>query len=117
MILAIAGMLLSLAVSIQSDDAIPIVERCEINEVRGLRQMILWTHESTGGQYRSRVAQWWILASEPMIEHRRGWYVIQNRGLIFRTKRLSRTKTKIDPEIRDRDFLKPDQRVPFFKVE
>jgi hypothetical protein len=116
MISAIAGTLLALAISIHSDDLIPEVERCEINTVGGITQVILWTHESTGGKYRSRVSQWWIVAGEPMIEHRKGWLVIQNRGAIFKTKRLSTTETPYDPEIRDRDFLPTEDRVPYLKL-
>ena len=113
---AIAWMLLALAVTTSGINTIPTVEKVELNETRGIRQMILWTHESTGGKYQSCVAQWWIVATEPLIEHRDGWIVIRNRGVVFRTKRFYPTKTPIDPEIEDRKFLAQEDRVPYFPV-
>ncbi len=113
---AIAWMLLGFAVSVNGINSIPIVERVELNETRGIRQMILWTHESTGGKYRSRVAQWWLVAAEPSIDHLDGWIVIQNRGVIFRTKRFWKTKTELDPEREDLKFLPEEYRVPYFPV-
>ena len=116
MMLAIAWMLLSLAVTTHGINTIPIVEKVELNETGGIRQIILWTHENTGGEYKERVAQWWLVANEPLPEHRDGWLVFRSRGVVFRTKRFYPTKTKLDPEVLDRDELRQEQRTPYFDI-
>jgi len=90
------------------------VERVEINQTGGIKQIILWTYELTGGEYRERVADWWLIKEPPAVEYQDGWRVIRSNGVEFRTKRLQRTITPKDPELADRDYLPVEYRVPYF---
>jgi hypothetical protein len=111
-----AWMLIACVVTLNNNDRLPVVPQCEINQCGTFTQMILWSHESTGGKFKPRVSQWWILECEPLITQRNGWYVVRSRGVEFRTRRLIQSKTDRDPEQDDRVELPEDQRTPFFDV-
>lgn len=109
---------LSVLLMLTADRPQVAVERIEINEFGlndGLRkQVILWRWVDHPVHPGYRVAQWWIIESDPLVVRKREGWVVVGKGVELFTRRLSRTRTVLDPEVEDRAFLDPERRVPFF---
>jgi len=94
------------------------VDVCEVNEFAlpdgsSFRQVILWRWYRGGEWHGHRVAQWWRCNEEPLITWENGTRVIRHRGLEFEASAIRRTRTRFDPERRDRSILPEDHRRPF----
>jgi len=93
------------------------VDRVEINTfaVEGQRQVILWRWHRQEPVRGFRVAQWWVIDSDPVVTRHGGYVRLTSRGLTVYTKSLSQTDTrgKPDPEVMDRDLMPVDCRVGY----
>lgn len=101
-----------------SDPTLVAVDRVELNTHGQSEdspvQLILWRWTSFGGKSGFRVSQWWLVKRPIVPQYQSGRYVIEDRGVRIVTKSFSVTRTKIDPEIRDRGILPEHLRVPYF---
>jgi hypothetical protein len=108
---------LSVLLTLTADNPQVAVDRIEINEFGlndGLRkQVILWRWVPHPERPGYRVAQWWIIEQELSVVRKRDGWIVYAKGFEMFTRTLKRTRTVEDPEMFDRAFLDPEQRVPF----
>jgi len=117
MIAIVAALLLSHAsgVSLRAD-AKPIeVEVLEINETSTLRQVILWRWQFLATGHNHHVAQWFVIGEEkPSIRPSGNRFLVCVAGKQFLVRSVRQTNTRVDPEMRDRQFLNECDRKPYF---
>lgn len=91
------------------------VEVLEINETSTLRQVILWRWQFLATGHNHHVAQWFAIGEEkPVIRTSGNRIFVYVAGKRFLARSVRQTQTRIDPEVKDRQFLNECDRNPYF---
>ena len=105
---------LLLAIAISAPKPV-VVDVCEINDMRHVKQVILyrWTWLLSGRSHH--VSQWWIINKPPKVERLGDRWLIESEGRRFIARTLRRTTTQHDPEIADRRKLHEGDRKEYIR--
>lgn len=104
-----------LAIAITVREPLPLVDVCEINQTRHIKQVILyrWSWLSCGRGHH--VSQWWTFNDDPDVQPLGDYWIVSSEGRRFLAKRVRKTETPYDPEVLDRKKLNEADRIEYIK--